>query len=459
MRSRHALSSLVLLLAVGCNASPPHRSPAATSATGTASDTGWVARSAIYEVFVRDFSAGGDFRGVTNGLDRISATGANTLWLMPIFPIGVEHRKGTLGSPYAVRDYSAINPDFGTEDDFRALVDAVHARGMKVILDWVPNHTAWDAVWVSEHPDYFVRNAEGGLIPARDENNNPTDWTDVAELDYDNPALRQAMTHAMRRWLVEFDVDGFRVDVTRGVPWDYWSEVIPALRASVPREILLLAETGDMEAHRRGFDLTYAWDTYRRLKQVWKGARADSLASAEVADLAGMPAGGMRLRFTTNHDETAWDAPPLILFNGPAGARAAFVAMALLPGRPLLYNGQAIESPQVLRLFERDPVDWDRAGAGEARAFYRKVIDLSRSVPDLLTGALQSVGTSAPADIIAYRRGAVLVLVNARAAQARFTVQGERVAGARDLLTGSVQEGDEVALPGYGALVLRPPGD
>jgi glycosidase len=455
MRFAHVALIAGLLVAAGCRSTPPLPAPRGVA---TASDTGWVGRSALYEVFVRDFSPAGTFQGVTNGLDRIAASGANVLWLMPVFPIGVEHRKGTLGSPYAVRDYLAVNPDFGTEADFRALVDAAHARDLKVILDWVPNHTAWDAVWVEEHPDYFVRDASGGLIPARDENDNPTDWTDVAELDYDNPDLRRAMTEAMRHWLVEYGVDGFRVDVTRGVPWDYWHGAIPALRSSVAGEILLLAETGDMEAHRQGFDLTYAWDTYRRLKLVWQGAPAETLVVGEVADMAVMPRGGMRLRFTTNHDETAWDAPPLSLFQGISGARAAFVAVTMLPGRPLLYNGQEVESPQVLRLFERDPVEWSRPGADSARAFYRHVIALNRNEPDLVAGRLEPVTTSAPADVIAYRRGRLVVLVNARPAEVRITLPVATIDGATDLLSGRVQQGREVVLPAWGALVLKPAG-
>lgn len=455
MRLAHATLLAGLLVAAGCHSTPP---VPASVGVATASDTGWVARSALYEVFVRDFSPAGTFQGVTDGLDRIEAAGANVLWLMPIFPIGVEQRKGTLGSPYAVRDYLAVNPDFGTGADFQTLVDAAHARGMKVILDWVPNHTAWDADWVREHPGYFVRDSAGGLIPARDENNNPTDWTDVAELDYDNPDLRRAMTAAMRHWLVDYGVDGFRVDVTRGVPWDYWHEAIPVLRSSVSGEILLLAETGDMEAHRQGFDLTYAWDAYRRLKQVWQGAPADTLVLGEVADMAMMPTGGMRLRFTTNHDETAWDAPPLSLFHGSAGARAAFVAMTMLPGRPLLYNGQEVESPQMLRLFEQDPVDWNRPGADSARAFYRQVMELNRNEPDLVSGGLQPVTTSAPADVIAYRRGSLVILVNTRQAEARITVPVAAVDGATDLLSGRVQQGREVVLPAHGAVVLKPAG-
>jgi glycosidase len=419
-----------------------------------APDTAWVSRSAIYEVFVRDFSATGDLRGVTRGLDRIQATGANVLWLMPIYPVGVLNRKDPLGSPYSVSDYRAINSGFGTAADFRALVRAVHARGMKLILDWVPNHTSWDHVWVREHPDFYVRNEQGELTVPRDDQGKLTDWTDVAQLDYRNPALRREMIAAMRHWLTEYGIDGFRMDVAGFVPDTFWREAVPALRAAVPRRILLLAEWGDLKMHRFGFDLSYAWDSYSRLKAVWRGAPADTLVRSELADLTNMPRGGMRLRFATNHDETAWDKPPVILFGGKAGARAAFVAMALLPGRPLLYNGQEVESPQTLRLFWRDPVVWNQPGAERARAFYRRVIELARRDSAFVSGNFRPAETTVPADVIGYYRGDALVLVNPRPREIRVGVTGFAVNRARDLLSNRVLRGDTVTLPPYAALVL-----
>jgi glycosidase len=420
-----------------------------------APDTSWVARSALYEVFVRDFSPSGTFKGVMDGLDRIQASGADVLWLMPIHPIGAKNRKGSLGSPYAVRDYRAVNPSFGSEADFRALVRAVHARGMRLILDWVPNHTAPDHAWVRQHPDWYVRDEQGRPSVPRDEKGKLTDWIDVAQLDYGNPALRHEMIATMRYWLEEFDIDGFRMDVAGFLPFQFWREATPALRAAVPRPILLLAEWGDLEMHRVGFDLTYGWDAYKRLKAVWGGESAASFVQAELEDLRAMPAGGGRMRFTTNHDETAWDEPPLALFGGSAGARAAFVAIGLLPGRPLLYNGQEIESPQKLALFEREAIAWNRAGASEARAFYQAVVRLARTEPDLLSRDLHAVRTSASDDVIAYRRGGVLVLVNARPRPAKFAVTGFETAGARDLLSNRSQEGDSVALAAYGAAILK----
>jgi alpha-amylase len=429
--------------------------PALGQSPARAPDTSWVARSALYEVFVRDFSPRGNFRGLIDGLDRIQSSGADVLWLMPIYPLGSLDRKGSLGSPYAVRDYRAINPAFGDAGDFRALVEAVHKRGMKLILDWVPNHTAPDHPWVQEHPDYYIRDKHGKLSPPRDEKGKLTDWTDVAQLDYRNPKLRRAVIDNMRYWLTEFGIDGFRVDVAGFIPYDFWREAVPAVRGAVPRRILLLAEWGDLEMNRVGFDLTYAWDSYKRLKAVWKGAPASTFVQGELPDMKAMPPGGMRMRFTTNHDETAWDNPPVTIFGRGAGARAAFVAMALLPGRPLLYNGQEVESPQKLALFERDTIRWNQPGAAEARAFYAGVLKLARTEPALIGRDFRPVKTSAPKDVIAYRRGDLVVLVNARPRGVKVGVTGLKVAGARDLLSNNPQRGDTVSLPAFGAVVLK----
>ena len=450
MRARLATALACFALAAACR--PASRQAGEPS---LAPDTSWVTRAALYEVNVRDFSPTGDLRGVTAGLGRIQAAGADVVWLMPIFPVGVLNRKGPLGSPYSVRDYRAIDSALGSAADFRALVEAAHARGMKVILDWVPNHTAWDNVWVREHPSFHDRDERGGLTVPRDEQGRPTDWTDVAELDYGNRALRRSMIAAMRYWLVEYGIDGFRVDVAGFVPDDFWSEALPALRAAVPRPILLLAEWGAPRMHRLGFDLTYGWDGYNRLKAVWRGAPADTFVRGEMADLDSLPPGGMRLRFTTNHDETAWDQPPVTLFGGAAGARAAFVAMALLPGRPLLYNGQEVESPQKLGLFVRDSVVWGQPDTLASRGFYRRVLDLARTDRVFLDGEFAAVETSAPRDIIAYRRGETVVLVNPRSSRVRFTVMELNVYGARDLLTDRVQRWSNITLPPYGCLVLR----
>lgn len=442
----HRLKQVILGLLIG---TLPMRLPAQVP------DTAWVASSALYEVFVQDFSPRGDLRGVMEGLDRIQATGANVIWLMPIHPVAVEKRKGTLGSRYATRDYYAIDPAYGTPQDFRDLIAAVHARGMKLIMDWVPNHTGWDHVWTREHPDYYIRTAAGELSVPRGPDGNLTDWTDVAQLNYKNPALRQAMIAAMRHWLVEYGIDGYRVDVAGFVPYDFWREALPQLRSSVPRRILLLAEWADLEMHRVGFDLSYAWDSYSRLKELWNGAPASRFVELELAELAKMPPGGMRLRFTTNHDETAWDNPPVFRFQGPVGARAAFVAMALLPGRPLLYNGQEVESPQKLGIFEKEAIVWNQPDAAAARGFYRRIVELARTEPALLTTDFHLVQTSAPSDVIAYRRGGLVVLVNPRNRPVTFTLPGLDLRGARELLTGEAVPAGSMGLPAFGARILQ----
>ena len=424
-------------------------------AAALAPDTSWVARCAIYEVNVRDFSPAGNLRGVMRRLDRIQASGANVIWLMPIYPVGVLNAKGPLGSPYAVRDFNTINPAFGTAADLRALVRAAHSRGLKVILDWVPDHTSWDNVWIREHPEYYVHGDDGKPVVPRDLQGHPTDWTDVAQLDYHNAGLRAAMIAALRRWLVDFDLDGYRMDVAHFIPLDFWRENNAALRAAVRRPILLLAEAGELDMHRAGFDLTYSWDAYGRLKAVWKGAPAYTLVPAELTDMRAMPPGGMRMRFVTNHDETAWDNPPVRLFGGAAGARAAFVVAALLPGRPLLYDGQEVESPQKLGLFERDSIVWGQPHAAEARAFYRRVLELSRRDRAFIADSLRAIGISDSSDVVGYRRGSAVVLVNVRDHEVRFTVTGFDVAGSRDLLARRMMRGDTLVLPAYGELVLE----
>jgi glycosidase len=447
VKSRAYVGMLILLAA--CSST---RAPSTFQATAARPE--WIARAAIYEVFTRDFSPAGNFQGVIDGLDRIQATGTNVIWLMPIHPIGVLNRKPPLGSSYSVTDYRAINPDYGNAADFRRLVAAAHARGLRVIIDWVPNHTAWDHVWTRTHPARYTRDDKGAMSVARDNDGKLTDWTDVADLDYSNPDLRAAMIADMRYWLDEFGIDGFRVDVAGFVPDAFWREALPRLRA-VNRPILLLAEWGDLRMHELGYDLSYGWDAYGKLKAVWKGEPASSFVEREIQEARVMPAGGRRLRFTTNHDETAWDVPAITLFGGPAGARAAYVAMALLPGVPMLYNGQEVESPQKLGLFVKEPVAWEQPNAAAARAFYHHIIRLVRTHPAFANHDLHAVHTNAGNDVISYRRNNVLVLANTRPRAIDVTVTDHTVNGARDLLYGQSQIGNVVKLSPHGAAIFE----
>lgn len=419
------------------------------------SDTvSWMQRPALYEVFVRDFSAKANFAGVQDGLDRIQATGANIIWLMPVYPLGQVNKKGSIGSPYAVADYRGINPDFGNADDLHRLVDAAHARNMKVILDFVANHTARDHVWIKDHADRYTHDSSGGVSVPVDNNGKLTDWTDAADLNYNNPDTREAVIADMRYWLEKFDIDGFRMDVAEFVPDDFWREAIAQLRSV--KSILMLAEAGAPKMHSDGFDLTYGWSAYGELKDVWKNRKpAAEWVARQVQDNASLPNNGRRLYFTTNHDETANDQPPVVLFGGSAAARAAFVAMTFLPGVPLLYNGEEVESPQKLTLFEKQPVAWDQPNATETKKFYEKVIQLERTHPAFAGRDLTPVVTNLPNDVIAYRRGNVLVLVNTRPQPANIKPRALSVRDASNLLTGDVYRSDPIALPSYGTAVLE----
>jgi glycosidase len=406
-------------------------------------DSSWMARPALYEVFVRDFSPEGNFAGVQNGLDRIQATGANVIWLMPIHPLGRINKKGPIGSPYSVADYHSVNPAYGTAADFQRLIDAVHARNMK---------TAWDHLWMQTRMDRYIHDANGRISVPFDAHGSLTPWTDTAGLDYKNPDTRRAVIAEMRYWLEKFGVDGFRMDVAALEPDDFWLEAIPQFRAVKP--VLMLAEAGEPKMHSNGFDLTYGWDAYHQLQGVWKGKPAAQWVSRQVEDVASLPNDGRRLRFTTNHDETT-DRAPVGVFNGSAGARAAFVATTLLPGVPLLYNGQEVESPQRISLFDKQPIAWNQPDAETTRGFYANVIQLERAHPAFAGNDLTPVPTTNPRDVIAYRRGNVIVLVNTRSRPLTFKVNETNVAGARDLLSDAVQQSDAVELGGYGTAVLE----
>ncbi len=340
----------------------------------------------FYELFVRDFTPDGTLRAAQAKLPEVRALGVTTIWLMPIFPIGEVQRKGTYGSPYSVRDYTAVSPDLGTVDDLRAFAEAAHSLGMRVVLDWVANHTAWDHAWMQQHPDWYTRDSTGRVVPP------VADWADVADLNYDAPGLRRAMTDALRFWLTQ-GVDGFRCDVAEMVPIGFWRDALAELRAVKP--VLMLAEGATPDLYDAGFDLTYDWTLYGAMKEVWKQGKP---ATTLTAPLALVP-GRLKLRFTTNHDETAWDRPPVFAFNGSRGALAAFATVALLPGVPLVYNGQEGGSIEQTGLFEKQPLP---APDPEVRAHYEDLLAL-RTRHDVLRRGALVVHDTGP-DVLAFER-------------------------------------------------------
>jgi glycosidase len=423
-----SLWTVLLLALAGCSDTATVNAPdTAAAEPAPVAPAEWVDEAVVYEVYVRSFTPEGTFRAIIPRLDELQELGVTVLWLMPIHPVGEERKKGELGSPYAIRDYKDVNPRFGTLEDFRALVDAVHARDMKIILDLVANHTAWDNAWVEANPEWYTTDAEGAIVHPEG-----TDWTDVADLDYDSADLRAAMTDAMRFWVEEVGIDGYRCDVAELVPMDFWEDAIAELRAVKP--VMMLAEGTEPELHAAGFDVTYAWNTYGALKQIWDGAPADTLFAVLAEEAARFPDGAERLRFTTNHDETAWDATPLELFDGTEGAQAAAVVAATLPGLLLLYNGQEVGDTQQLPLFEKVAIDWD-ADPG-MRAFYDDLLDRRMTDAAFTDDAFEPIEHDASDNVLAYYRGTGddrrLVAVNVRD---------------RDVTT---------ALPGIGDVTLAP---
>jgi glycosidase len=324
-----------------------------SSATARSSPD-WLRSGTIYEIFPRDFSPAGNLAGVTARLDELHHLGVNILWTMPIHPIGEKFRKGEFGSPYSIKDYYAIDPNYGTLDDFKKLVAGAHQRGMKVIMDLVANHTAWDSVMMS-HPDFYKQDTQGHVIPP------VPAWTDVAGLNYTSPALRKYMIAMLKYWIKEADVDGFRCDVAYNVPTDFWEQVRAEL-VKVKPDLMLLAEASKPELLVKAFDIDYSWPLLATMNSVLiHGAPASDIRRSWEESKAQFPKGALHMRVSDDHDETR-----AISRYGFNGALAASALMFTLDGVPLLYNGMeagdATESGDPA-LFDKLPICWHPHGA------------------------------------------------------------------------------------------------
>jgi cyclomaltodextrinase len=382
---------VVLLALLALSAGAADNRPATRAAPD------WLRDGVVYEIFPRAFSPAGTFKGIVPQLDRLQELGVTVVWLMPIHPTGKEKQKGTLGSPYAVRDYDAVNPDFGTPAEFRQLIAAAHERGMKVFIDIVANHTAWDSNLIAKHSDWYTRDAAGKIVPP-----NP-DWVDVADLDYSKPALRRYMTEMMVRWLRDYRVDGFRFDYASGVPTDFWESLRPELDRVRPG-LAFLGESDDPRLVERAFDIDYAWDFYHAMSDALAGRRPASFVR-EVWEKAAAkyPGGALRLRFSDNHDQ--------LRTTGQAGLPAALAASAVmftLDGVPLLYNGMevgdTVESAAPA-LFERAPIQWEMAERRpQVAPFYRALSAMRRAHPAFTRGTVRWLANADETRILSYER-------------------------------------------------------
>jgi glycosidase len=335
----------------------------------------WSKNATIYQINTRQFTPEGTFRAAEAHLPRLKALGATILWLMPIHEIGEVNRKGTLGSPYAVKDYTSVNPEFGDLDDLKHFVAAAHDLGLYVILDWVANHTAWDNHLVTEHPEWYARDYKGDFHPT------PWwDWSDIIDLDYSRPAVRAYMTEALKYWVREADIDGYRCDVAGFVPLDFWNTVRKELDAIKP--VFMLAEWESRDLHAEAFDMTYAWTWHDAVEAICRGeADLGALFKYYSWNEKAYPHDAFRMTFVTNHDKNAWDGTAFERFGD--GLEAAIVLSVTSEGMPLIYNGQEAGNPRRLAFFEKDPIDWRPHPLGD---LYQKLFALKRANTALWNG-------------------------------------------------------------------------
>jgi glycosidase len=405
----------------------------------------------LYEVNTRAFSAEGNFQGVINRLDEIKALGVNTIWLMPIHPVGQLNSAGGLGSPYAVQDYLKVNTEFGDLAKLRELVEKAHSRNMAVIIDWVANHTAWDNPWISKKL-WYTTDASGNIIIPPG-----TNWKDVAELNYSNSDMRAAMIHAMKYWVLEANIDGFRCDAVDFVPTDFWKQAIDELKNIKNRNLIFLAEGGKADNFTAGFQMNYAWDFYNNLREVYgSGKSAVTIFNTHQAEYNAIPAGARKLRYTTNHDQSAYDGTPVELFGGLKGAVSAAVITAFTSSVPLIYSSQEVGQSEKLPFFTREPINW--TANADVLEQYKKIFSIYSSTQAFKRGALQYYSDK---DIAVFTRtfesDTYLILVNTRNSMLTYSIEAtlQNSTWTNAVSGASVSLSTTVSLQPYQYMILR----
>jgi alpha-amylase len=376
----------------------------------------WIMQGNIYEVNTRQYSPEGSFAAFEKHLDRLKARGVQTLWFMPIHPISSEGRKGKLGSYYAVADYRGINPEYGTMDDWKRLVNKAHEMGFKVIIDWVPNHTGGDHPWLKSHPDFYVTDSITGKPLS------PFDWTDVKKLNYKNPVVGDSMIASMKFWVTETGIDGFRCDVAGELPKEFWSRAIGELRKV--KNLFMLAESNDPWLHEAGFDATYTWDAFNTMKQVAKKQRpAFAIDSVLTKVDSTYPKNALRLYFTSNHDENSWSKADYGTMPGASHAPFAVLTQTISRSVPLIYSGQEEPFLDSISFFYKDTISFSKFERGN---FYKTLLHLRKNNSALAANAsFKKLATSNDAAIYAFERenngNKVLVILNLTDSRQEFT--------------------------------------
>ncbi len=357
----------------------------------------WSKNATIYEVNVRQFTPEGTFKAFEAHLPRLKELGVDIIWLMPIHPIGEKNRKGKLGSYYSVRNYYGVNPDFGTMEEFKSLVKKIHALGMFVILDWVANHSAWDNPLATEHPEWYSKTPEGNFQPT------PWyDWEDIIDFDYEQEGIRKYMTEALKFWVKEADIDGYRCDVAGFMPTDFWDNARKELDQIKP--VFMLAEWESRDLHRNAFDMTYAWSLWDKLHAITtKKQHLGGLNEYMAHHVSTFPKDGFRMTFTDNHDKNSWEGNQMLNFG--AGLEASIVFCCTVEGVPLIYSGQEAGLDRSLAFFEKDEIKWEKHPIGD---LFQKLFKLKHENQALWNGAwggeMIKVQTDNSDQIIAFSR-------------------------------------------------------
>ncbi|RWY57482.1 alpha-amylase family glycosyl hydrolase [Mucilaginibacter gilvus] len=405
----------------------------------------------IYQVNLRAFSADASFKGVTAKLDAIKDLGTTVLYLMPVYPVGVEKSAGGLGSPYSVKDYKGVNTEFGTLADLQALVAGAHERNMTVILDWVANHTSWDNAWIV-NKSWYKLDAKGNIIAPPG-----TGWTDVAQLDYTNKDMRAAMIDAMKYWVYTANIDGFRCDAADFVPFDFWKQANDALKTITSHKLLMLAEGTRNDHFKAGFNLVYGMGYYSGLesKVFGTGASATMLQDLNTSEYATSFRGSQVVRYTTNHDVYNSDGSPVNLYGGKAGSLAAFVVTAYMKGVPMIYTGQEVGNTAGMDFFYHTPVNWSQNA--DITAAYKAILNFRKGSDALKNGDLVVMSSD---DVAAFKKSTdkekVLVIDNLRGNNVTYSLPATvSTTGWKDAFTGaSVTLTNKIYLQPYRYMVL-----
>ena len=468
------IAALILIFVSSCREKP--------AAVQTVTETwekprvpDWHKNATIYEVNLRHYTKENTFKSFEAQIPRLKEMGIDILWFMPINPVSVKNRKGELGSPYSIGDYYKTNPDYGTLDDFKSMVKAIHDAGMHIIIDWVPNHTGWDNPWITEHPDWYTHDKDGNIIDPIDYNTGKSwGWTDVADLNFDNKEMRIGMINALKYWINETGIDGFRMDVAHGVPVDFWAQCADSLYKIKPLFMLSEGEVPDI-VNNGTFIADYGWEMHHTLNEIAATQGASRIKRANVeqgnvkegekaiiqktaldidtilAKKANQYQKGYQMQFTSNHDENLWADTEFARMGD--GHQAFAVLTATFNGFPLVYTGQESAMDKKLKFFKKDEIPW---GDYKYASFYKTLFDLKHRNKALWNGSyggpLVKIKTGNDTKIYAFTRekdgDKVLVIINLSSMEQNGKLEG--AAGSyTDVFTATKQEwkdGDSISL-------------